>query len=612
MQPVINKRMTSHRQSSDSQFDTHLSSLADDTLANKKTAWTSLKSDLGGENTELFGHQNQISKHRKKVNDMLEDLETLEAFQLAVAIPASKVVYVNASAPSSGADGSIAKPYSDLQVAIDAKCAVGDAADRIFDIASGVYTCSRTIVKSAGVKQNVTFRGSGRGKTIIQASASYGAGMALYIFRPQLFGDLEFFDCTFRNCLYALRPDSCSKFSVERCEFVNCGASSDSTNFDASLSKSAQGLRFTDASLQKLSNGGAIRCDTASGRVSVVNVHVFQCLRSIRLSACSAGGLVKGCYCRDTAESAIYLNTGTVDVTVTSNTIVRPGNNGILLSSCQNCVVSNNVIRDPWNCPIQVWNSSDITVECNQTERSNYMSWNAVGNDSDSWAGGIHIAGNAGISSTAEYQTRVINNSFILCGLGRAPEVRAIVYEDAALTSPESCNKNYVDGNYSDAAVHLKLVDANPPAIIDLKSYKKQDYTTSSKSISFTSLNQKLPTSAVASGCKSGKVDISFSTSFATGNWWVIYVLFPQWALKDAVTLWDFTMTGASLGSEVDFSEVVTKMNMVNCSFQDSTGTNHTNVDCMRIVFKNYQILDTSTDLVINWRIVADAGRISI
>lgn len=180
MQPVINKRMTSHRQSSDSQFDTYLSSLADDTLANKKTAWTSLKSDLGGENTELFGHQNQISKHRKKVNDMLEDLETLEAFQLA----ASKVVYVNASAPSSGADGSIAKPYSDLQVAIDAKCAVGDAADRIFDIASGVYTCSRTIVKSAGVKQNVTFRGSGRGKTIIQASASYGWNGFVHISPP--------------------------------------------------------------------------------------------------------------------------------------------------------------------------------------------------------------------------------------------------------------------------------------------------------------------------------------------------------------------------------------------------------------------------------------------
>jgi len=67
--------MTSHRASSDSQFDTHLATLSESSLDAKISAWTSLSSDLSGEKTELHSHQSQVTKHRKKVADMLIDLE---------------------------------------------------------------------------------------------------------------------------------------------------------------------------------------------------------------------------------------------------------------------------------------------------------------------------------------------------------------------------------------------------------------------------------------------------------------------------------------------------------------------------------------------------------
>ena len=76
--------MTNHRSSTDAQFDTHLGTLTESTLDAKITAWEALQADLGVEKTEVEGHRTQVFKHRKKVTDMLADLDTLKSYASAV------------------------------------------------------------------------------------------------------------------------------------------------------------------------------------------------------------------------------------------------------------------------------------------------------------------------------------------------------------------------------------------------------------------------------------------------------------------------------------------------------------------------------------------------
>ena len=76
--------MTTHRTLSDSEFDTHTSSLTTASLSAKLTAWRALQTDLTTESTSIIEAQReQLYKHRAKVDDMVTDLETLESFQAA-------------------------------------------------------------------------------------------------------------------------------------------------------------------------------------------------------------------------------------------------------------------------------------------------------------------------------------------------------------------------------------------------------------------------------------------------------------------------------------------------------------------------------------------------
>jgi len=285
-----------------------------------------------------------------------------KSFDHADALPAGIICYVKASAAASGADGSIEKPFPSLEDAIDDKIATGKTADVIFEIAAGAYTCSKTITQNTA--QHVSFRGEGAGKTIIQASATFGGGMDADILKLVSYGDLEFQDITFRNCRYAVRP-TCAKLCVERCEFLRCGSSGDSDQHDNSLSQANQALRYTDASLQKMSNGGALRCDGASGAIRIVQNQVKHCLRGLRVTNAVAGGLIEGNFCRDTVESGIYLNAGCADILIQNNKCLDNANNGILLVSTRFCQVLNNAIDESWNTAIMCWHCSELTVKGN-------------------------------------------------------------------------------------------------------------------------------------------------------------------------------------------------------------------------------------------------------
>ena len=169
--------MTTHRTLSDSEFDTHTSSLTTASLSAKLTAWRALQTDLTTESTSIIEAQReQLYKHRAKVDDMVTDLETLESFQAAGGggdpLPAGKRIYVDAAWGGSTKDGTRETPYSDLGLALDAKCAPTDAVTRVFVLATGTYQISATkgeIEKTgAGIGQDITIVGAGSGKTIIQ------------------------------------------------------------------------------------------------------------------------------------------------------------------------------------------------------------------------------------------------------------------------------------------------------------------------------------------------------------------------------------------------------------------------------------------------------------
>jgi len=73
--------MTTHRLSTDNEFDTHLSTLTVTSLDNKTTAWSGLKTNLDTEKLLLHGQRGQLTTHDDKVAQMIADLKTLKAFE---------------------------------------------------------------------------------------------------------------------------------------------------------------------------------------------------------------------------------------------------------------------------------------------------------------------------------------------------------------------------------------------------------------------------------------------------------------------------------------------------------------------------------------------------
>ena len=456
---LLSYKMTSHRELTDSQFDTHLASLDDSSLANKLTAWQSAKTELDTERTSVTSHRTQITKHARKVTNMIDDLEGLQAYALLESTPSQQdrnICFVNASASSSGADGSFEKPYPSLADAIDSKIAPGDTAVVIFDIAVGVYTVTKTITQTSA--QNVSFRGAGVGKTILHGGATFDDGKGLDILRLSGYADLEFSGITFQNARYGLRP-TCAKLTVIDCEFLRCGSSGAADSHDNSLSITAQNARWTAALL--LTNGGALRCDGASGVVRVSRNRVSHCLRGIRVTGALLGGIISENDVYLTAESGIYLSVGCLNVVVQSNKLVGCGNNGILMINSRYCHVINNTVDECWNCGIQVWNSSEVSIQSNSVRDCGFSLHNAIGLLGDCWASGVTLAGNTNIAADAEFQARIFSNIFIQLHDTRSGSKIAILVTNNAYTSGDEI---YVSGNCASDDVDYK-VKIDPSAV---------------------------------------------------------------------------------------------------------------------------------------------------
>ena len=271
--------MTSHKDSTDTQFQATIDSLQHSSISSKLSIIESLESDLSSETTGLEVQRAQLHKHKQKIADLVSDLKSIQSGEEytvdesgggSSTLPPGKVIYVDVAYSGGSDDGSREKPFTSLASAIFNNCGVADGLERIFEISAGEYTVTQTIVKDTGVKQKVTFRGKGTSSTFIQAGTTFSAGNASDCLRLEKFGYLRFENLTFRNCKYGVRAISCDEIDVINCTFTHCGASAAVANFDGTLTISQQVSQYA----AEFSNGGAVRVQT-SGKVLMLNNQVF-------------------------------------------------------------------------------------------------------------------------------------------------------------------------------------------------------------------------------------------------------------------------------------------------------------------------------------------------
>ena len=460
--------MTTFRDDNDAAFQTHIDGLTHSSISTKLSVIETLETQLQTEQTALETQRAQLHKHKQLVSDLTTDLKTITSGQEYTVsgggggsgdpTALGKKIYVNASYSGGSDDGSAEKPYASLAAAIVAKCGVADATERIFVIAAGTYTVSKTIVKNVNVKQKCSFIGQGSGVTFLEAAASFAAGKDIDCLKLSNFGGLRFEKLTIRRCRYGIRAISCDDLHITHCMFTKCGAPATDTYYDGSISQSAQATAYAN----DMSNGGGVRIELAEGTVRLLHNQVRYCLRGLRAQDCMYGGLIQGNTILQTVESGIYLasssddgNNGCQGIIVQNNDVNQACNNSYLCIGGRDNVICDNVARSGFNTGIMLWHCCQTTVSGNKIEKCNSKIYNGLGVLSDSWAGGLFADGDTNIYGSATYQCKIFDNHITECGIGRAAQNFAMrIGNDAFSGAADKC---YVGGNQSqDADIHFK------------------------------------------------------------------------------------------------------------------------------------------------------------
>lgn len=473
--------MTSHKDDNDGTFQATIDALSHTSIPTKLAVIESLDADLLAESTALETQRAQLHKHKQKIAGLVSDLQSIQSgveYTIegggggsSTPLPSDKVIYVN-SAYSGGSDsGSREHPYASLAAAITAKCGVADPDERIFDVAAGTYTVSKTIVKDNNVKQRVTFRGRGQGITVLQAAATFVLGKNLDCLKLENFGALRFEGITIQNCRYGIRSISCDELDVIGCKFLKCGVPAVIGNHNGSLSQPDQVTAYTTT----MTSGGALRVESALGLVRILDNVVEYCFRGLRVSDSVKGGLIRGNFVSQTAESGIYLSSSTYDgangcqnFVVSENHMNQCANNSILQIGGRNNTVSGNLCRNGFNSGVQCWSVCETNVVGNKIEKCNMGEWNGLGVLADSWAGGVSVDGSDNIPDYSTYQVKIFDNQITECAIGRAAQNYAIRIKNEPFVFPAT-DKCYVGGNQSsDADVHFQNDESC--TIIDMNS----------------------------------------------------------------------------------------------------------------------------------------------
>lgn len=465
--------MSVHRESAD--ITAVISGLTHTSVSTKKTALNTLLSDLNTEQGLVNTERTNLQTHRDLVTGLITDLDVVgSAVEYTTVagsgtLPVGKTVYCDVNYAGGSSNGSRERPYSDLGAALDAKSGIADATERIYDLACGVYTVSKTITKNAGIFQKVTFRGRGAHSTFLQAGSDFASGKALDCLRLEGFGSLKVEDLCIRFCKYGLRA-TCKEFTLRRCAFTQCGCDATATQFDNSLTLAQQLTAYASTT-----DGGALRVDLADGFVRVEDNFVSDCNRGLRIGNSVKGGSVKRNQVQRTLQAGIYLSSSSYDGAngcrnfhVSDNQVINSCNGSVLLIGTRDCTVSENLCKGSWNAPVMLWHCSTCTVSDNKIEKGNFSTFNGQGVLGDSFCGGIIADGDTNITASATYQCRITNNLITEPGAGRVVngDIFAIRIKNTAFSNG---NKVFIQGNHSQGAdVHFVNDGLVPAAVLDM------------------------------------------------------------------------------------------------------------------------------------------------
>ena len=386
--------------------------------------------------------------------------------------PVTQVVYVDAGYSGGGGNGSVLKPYQTLTAALTAKLVDASTVNYIFKVGPGVYTAAISITHTTAT-QSFKIEGSGE-QTIIQSGTTFAAGKDSNVLFFRRFKTVELSNVTIQNGLYGFYPRDCTKVVCSDVKFQYLG--SDGTLNRHNLTGTKQNQIDFWASTST-SSGGACRIRDI-GQLTMRDCEVEYCLRGLRLQdvgSAETSSLVSNCRVFRSLEASFYAASssydganGCINLTFTGCYSYEAFNNAYLLIGGKGIVVQGCTAVRSASAGIQAWHSLDLQIIDNNLFDCNLLSFNGIGNDSDSFAA-ISIDGNTNIGS-GTYMAVIEGNQMSKCNQGRAAAVHGISIQRTDASNgayPTASNKVIVSGNKSDAAVRVFNENSIPVTAVE-------------------------------------------------------------------------------------------------------------------------------------------------
>ena len=369
-------------------------------------------------------------------------------------------LFVSSSYTGGNSDGSVMKPYVDIQTAVD------NANDGDSILIDGTFIVTQEIT----LPDDKSLYFFGTENTVVKYSSFVNTnGKVFNQGNTGCVKEYFFYNIEIANSGdYGVYIRSAREVRFNDCKFYNNAWSGSGLSTVLADDGSTLGYDSTQADLQaffagsETSDGGAMRVrDTTI--VNVVDCEVYNNLRGLRIQDCGVGGFgfISRNQCYNNIDSGIYLASGAYDATggcenftIYNNASKYNANNGILVVGGINNVISLNIIEGNWNAGIMGWHVSNTRFRDLDLTNNNRSAYNGIGNTGDAHSS-ITIGGNTARAGR-EYIADILSTEVYNTGLGsNTSRIGFQVLEDV----------QEIDDNYNKTLIN-----------IDNVGFKKQDY----------------------------------------------------------------------------------------------------------------------------------------
>ena len=349
-------------------------------------------------------------------------------------------------------------PYRTLNAALTAKLGQTDTAYRVFKLLPGNYDGTVSIDKDAA-NQSFEIIGSGRDSTFIRGAASFSSATS-HVLYFQDFLDITLKHLHISNGRYGFYPRSCRNIVIEDCEFKYLGSDGTENRHDQSGTMAEQAAFWAS---NQTSDGGTMRVRSCQD-VKISNCRSSYCLRGFRIQDCTSGN-ISNCRLFKTLESGVYLASGTYTgaagcTNFQINNVVCDSlfHSGFLIIGGHNTTITGCQVLNCASSAFNGWHTQDCRIIGCVAHNNNTKNYIGIGVLGDSY-GQCYFAGATGITNTGGHILVALNNSFTLCGQGRADNKYAFyVLDNPGLAS----SRIIIDNNNHDATVDIHNPDNVP------------------------------------------------------------------------------------------------------------------------------------------------------